>query len=385
LSDLRVSPDGEYVAVFQHPPNIDDRGDVIVVDRSGKVRNLSPGWESLEGLAWSPSSKEVWFSAAESGEQYCIRTVTLAGKQRTVYCGTAPTRIHDIAPSGRALVSTESLYRTLQLMEHGTSQTRDLSWLDGAYGPTVSRDGSEVLFTDLSVLSGSDYMDYARKTDGSSAVRIGSGGFGTDLSPDGKWAMIMMPGDPAAKVQIVPVGPGQVRTLHWNGFAPRWTRWASDGQHIVLNAIQPGGVPSAYLTDINGSPPKLIGVDTSDPSGVAPDGSTVVVLQNGTWAVAKIGESETKPLPWIQANEVPIAWTSDSTHIFTQIPTNTGAEIYRLDIVSGHRELWQSVKPPDQVGLRPMAIPTAITPDGRWMVVNLTTQLGKLYRSDNLK
>ncbi len=78
--------------------------------------HISTGWESLEGLAWAPSGKEIWFSAAESGEQWCIHAVSLSGKERTVYCGTAPTRILDIASSGRALVSTEEARGTMALV-----------------------------------------------------------------------------------------------------------------------------------------------------------------------------------------------------------------------------------------------------------------------------
>jgi hypothetical protein len=35
--------------------------------------------------------------------------------------------------------------------------------------------------------------------------------------------------------------------------------------------------------------------------------------------------------------------------------------------------------------LRPMVSPMAVTPDGRWIAVAYSTQLGQLYRSDNLK
>src|SRR5208282_880120 len=139
MSDMRVSPDGKQVALFRHPPNPDDRGDLVLVDRSGQLRTISTGWESLEGLAWAPSGKEIWFSAAESGEQWCIHAVTLSGKQRTVYCGTAPTRILDIASSGRALVSTEEARGTMALVEHGSNQERDLSWLSYSWGPRLSR------------------------------------------------------------------------------------------------------------------------------------------------------------------------------------------------------------------------------------------------------
>src|SRR5208282_5129001 len=80
MSDPRVSPDGTEVALFRHPFDPDDRGDLVLLDRSGKLRTLSTGWESLEGLAWAPSGKEIWFSAAESGEQWCIHGRELIGQ-----------------------------------------------------------------------------------------------------------------------------------------------------------------------------------------------------------------------------------------------------------------------------------------------------------------
>src|ERR1700733_8493049 len=209
LSDLRVSPDGKQLALFRHPPNVDDRGDVILVDRSGQQKTISAGWESLEGLAWSPSGKEVWFSGADSGEQYCIHAVTLAGKQRTVYCGTSPTIVQDIVPSGRVLIGAGTSRVEMGLVEHRSTEERDLSWLDLPYGPVLSRDGSLVAFTDQSGQAGNEYEVYARKTDGSPAVHIGGGGFVTDLSDDGKWVLVGLSGDPAARLQVIPVGTGQ--------------------------------------------------------------------------------------------------------------------------------------------------------------------------------
>ena len=116
-----------------------------------------------------------------------MHAVNLSGKQRTVYCGTAPTRIHDIAASGRALLSTEEARGTMAMVEHGSNQERDLSWLSYSYGPRLSGDGSEVLFTDLSEQSGNDYSVYVRKSDGSPAVRLTGGGYGTDITS--RWKM----------------------------------------------------------------------------------------------------------------------------------------------------------------------------------------------------
>jgi Tol biopolymer transport system component len=384
LSDLRISPDGQQVALFRHPPNPDDRGDVIVVDRSGKMSTLSTGWESEEGLAWAPSGKEVWFSAAESGEQYCVQAVNLSGRQRTVYCGTASTRIHDIAASGRVLLSTEDRRVEMALVEHGSTEERDLSWLDAPALPFLTPDGSEILFTDQSGQAGNGYAVYMRKRDGSPAVRIGAGGFGTALTADGKWAIILLPGDPKGRVQIVPLGPGQTKILHWDGFEPGWAGWFPDGQHILLYAVHSGNA-GLFITDVNGAAPKLVSPGNTPWAEVAPDGHSCFGRLNGVWVVRPIPEGDAKPIHGIQPEDFPIAWASDTKHIFVQLPTPTGLSIYKIDIDSGQRDLWQVLKPKEQVGLARISLPTGITPDGRWMAFTYGTTLGQLYRSDTLK
>jgi len=385
LSDLRVSPDGDHLALFRHPPNVDDRGDLILLDRSGNLRTLSTGWESLEGLAWAPSGKEIWFSAAETGEQYCIRAVNLSGKQRTVYCGMSPTLIHDISPSGSALVSAQEHRVSMAMVEHGSSEEHSLNWLDNPYMPRLSRDGSTVLFTDQSEHAGGIYSVYVRKTDGSPAVRIGGGGFGADLSPDGKWALVVLPDDPSARLQVVPTGAGQARVLHWDGIRPHWSNWLPDGQHILLESSRPGQGMGLYLTDVNGSTPKLLTSEDFSGTSVAPDGQSFVVQQKNAWVVYSIQGNSTKPVPGLQAGEFPIAWSSDAKHVFTQATSATSLTINRIDLDSGRKELWQVLTPKDQVGLRPVSSPTSITPDGRWIAFTYSTQLGQLYSSETLK
>jgi Tol biopolymer transport system component len=385
ISEVRVSPDGKQVALFHHPPNVDDRGEVVLVDRSGGLRTLSAGWESLEGLAWDPSGKEVWFSAANTGEQYCIHAVTISGKQRTVYCGTAPTRILDIATSGRVLVSTEEARGAISLVEHGSNQERDLSWLSYSFAPRLSTDGSEVLFTDLSERSGNDYSVYVRKSDGSAAVRIAGGGYGADISPDGKWALVLFAGDPAARLQIVPVGPGQARVFHWDGIQPQWAQWFPDGHRILMHANQPGLPEALFITDADGATPKEVVAGSAPWKAVAPDEKSIMVYQNEALVVRSLSDGTSKPISGIQASEFPIAWASDSKHVFVQAPVATGINIYKVDIESGQREMWQTITPKDAVGLRPMTIPAGITPDGRWIGYMYRTQLGQLYSSDTLK
>jgi len=391
LSDMRVSPDGKLVALFRHPPaTTDDRGDVIVVDQSGHVRTLSTGWESLEGLSWSPSGKEVWYSGSHAGAQYCIYASTLAGATRTVFCGTITTFMFDTLPSGRSLVMAAKINVNLTLVEHGVNKTeRDLTWLDNSYGPRLSSDGSEVMFTDQSEQGGSGYAVYVRKNDGSPAVRIATGGLGTDISPDGKWAIVVLPGDPAAQVHIVPIGTGEARTLHWDGLQPEWAHWFPDGQHIMLTVTKAGAGTGYYMTDASGATPKLLtqhGFDTIWP-GIAPDGHSYIVGDKDGASVHSILDNSTRPIPNAHPqNDVTLlAWAGDSEHVFVQEVTPSGIEIIRFDVNTGKKEPWQILTPKDRVGLIPSGAPIGITPDGRWMAYTHMIALTQLYRSDNMQ
>jgi hypothetical protein len=386
ISDVRVSPDGKTVAYFRHPPNVDDRGDVMVADENGKPRVLSGDWESLAGLAWNPSGKDVWFSASQTGQQYCIHAVSLNGKERTVHCGAAPTVIQDFSVTGRALVMAMQARVSMAILEHGANEEKDLTWLDFAYNPRLSRDGSEILFTDQTGQSSAQYSVYVRKRDGSPAVRIGENGFGADLSPDGKFALVVKADDPQMRLQILPVGAGEKRILHWEGVQPIWAEWYTDGEHIQLIASSPPGHPTGiYVTDVRGTPPKLILEGGSERAGVSPDGAWVFWRHNGKRLLQSTTGPESKEMPALPEKQRPIAWGTDGSQIFTQENETYGVNLGRLDLKTGKVEPWQTIKPKDQVGLRVMYNPVAITPDGKWMAYTYGNELDQLYVSDGLK
>src|SRR5438094_3544957 len=54
----RVSPKGDLIAFADHPVQGDDRGTLSVVDLAGKKKDLTGEWFTIQGLAWSPDSKE---------------------------------------------------------------------------------------------------------------------------------------------------------------------------------------------------------------------------------------------------------------------------------------------------------------------------------------
>jgi serine/threonine protein kinase len=87
ISQPKISPDGKWVAFSDHEnTGGDDQGAVAVIaaDGKGAEKKLSSGWTSIEGILWSPSGNEVWFTASDAGSANNPRGVTLSGKLRTI-------------------------------------------------------------------------------------------------------------------------------------------------------------------------------------------------------------------------------------------------------------------------------------------------------------
>ncbi len=80
----RVSPKGDLIAFADHPVQGDDSGSLAVVDLAGNKKNLSSQWFTIQGLAWSPDGKEIWFTASKSGTDRTLYATSLDGKQRIV-------------------------------------------------------------------------------------------------------------------------------------------------------------------------------------------------------------------------------------------------------------------------------------------------------------
>ena len=87
ISHPKISPDGKWIAFADHE-NVggDDEGSVAVIGTDGKEqeRKLASGWQSLQGILWSPAGDEIWFTSTKAGGADNPRAVTLSGKLRTL-------------------------------------------------------------------------------------------------------------------------------------------------------------------------------------------------------------------------------------------------------------------------------------------------------------
>ena len=216
VSNVRVSPDGRLVAFLDHPQRGDSKGNVKVVDTSGKVRLTGPF--TFFGVAWSPRGDEVWSSGRG------IWATSLSGTSRLVW-NSPGGFIQDIGRDGRALLVVHSSRREIVGRPAGDQAERNLTWLNWSFPTDISPDGKTVLFDEQNI----DPMAvYLRKLDGSPAVRLGVGASG-GLSPDGLWALTTRR-EESGQFTLLPTGAGEPKVLGKIGINIQASTWFPDGQ-----------------------------------------------------------------------------------------------------------------------------------------------------------
>jgi Tol biopolymer transport system component len=350
LSDLRVSPRGDRVALFEHPRQWDDRGSVIVVDRAGKRTFLSGDYWGEEGLSWSPTGDEVLFTASMAGSAQTLYGVDLSGHRRVALTSAGGLTMHDVSHSGRWLVTRDDSRSEISVLASGASAERDLSWLDNSYGPILSRDGRSVLFTDESAVAGPNYAVCLRRTDGGPVVRLGEGdtwGF----SPDGKWALAIVYTPP--QLVIYPTGPGEPRRLPRGDLETYHSAsWFPDGKNVLVVANEAGKASRCYAQDVSGGPPRPVTPEATTNGTVSPDGLKILYSKpDGTYLIQRTGGGTAQPVPGLATDDQVIQWSADGRSVYIYRDTSVPFRLERLDLAPGTRVLVREVAPADMTGV----------------------------------
>jgi Tol biopolymer transport system component len=379
LSDPRVSPDGGRVAFVAHRWRFDDRGTVMVADRTGGVTAVTPELWSIEGLAWTPDGTTLAFSGnAAGGAVMQPMTVDAAGgaPYRPVLSVPARLIVHDIGRDGRWLAVREDLTFGVRALAPGSDVERELGWLGSSGARSLSADGRQLLMVDVGQRSGPAYGVVLRATDGSQAVRLGAGN-AESLSPDGRWAAAIVADPP--EVVVYPTGPGTPRRLAGGRFDPiASVEWFPDSAHLLVCGTERGRSPRCYRADLDGrdqAPVTAEGVQAR----LAPDGVTMLLTgADGTVRVGRIGETAERPLPALTAGDRVVGWSADSAAAFVQRGFEAPARVERVDLTTGARTLARTLTP-EGVG-EPASVLVADWVDGgRWYAYNYTVVPSVLF------
>jgi eukaryotic-like serine/threonine-protein kinase len=390
----RISPRGDLVAFADHPVQGDDSGSLATLDMAGKKKILTREWFTIQGLAWSPDGKEIWFTASQSGTDRTLYAINLDGSgQRIVARLPGALMLLDIAKDKRVLLVRATWRRELIGITAGEAKERELSWLDYTYPADLSADGKTLLFDEeggggsleYSKSGGFTYGVYVRKTDGSPAVLLGEGA-AEALSPDGKLTVVETQESPT-QLKLLATGAGEPKELTHDSINHISVRWFSDGKRILFSGNEPEKGTRLYIYDLL----------TGKTSPIAPEGvnGTAFVISPDSSVIAGIGADqkgylypvaggEPRPIPGINPGEQPITWSADGHSLYIYQPGELPARVDRLEVATGKRTLWRQLMPSDPAGVENIG-PILLTPDAKVCVFGYHRLLADLYLVEGLK
>ena len=383
MSDVRVSPQGDRIAYFEHPRKWDDRGSVNIVDLAGNNFVLSEGYWSERGLAWSPNGEEVLFSASLSGGSFTVYAVTLSGRRRIAYQAPGGLTIQDVARDGRWLATRLDYRYAAMVHTPGNAadrdEDRDLSWLNTSHARALSQDGHTLLFAETAL--GTNYAVCLRKTDGSPVVRLGEG-WPADLSADGKLALAVVQSRPPQLV-IYPTGAGETQQLKRGEIENYVTaQWFRDGKSVLINGNEPGKTTRFYVQEVGGAAARPVTPEGTRDGWLSADGKLVLARgPDGKYSVYPISGGEPRPVPGLTEADVLAQWSADGRAVLVYRRAEIPCRLERVDLATGHRTLFKEFAPADRTGLLSMR-EIFVTDDLRSYAYTAYYQVSSLFVSE---
>jgi Tol biopolymer transport system component len=346
ISEPRISPDGKWIAFGDHENVMgDDEGSVSVIaadgSDNGKLKKLSSGWASVEGIAWSPKGDEVWFCASKTGSALNPQGVTLSGKLRTIANVPGGLWLEDVR-NGTALAITHRDTIGIRGVAPGSSEERELGWFGWSIAHGISPDGHKIIFEEEGNGGGANYTAFVRDTDGSPPIRIGEG-MPKAISPDSRWVItVSAKGGP---LTLVPTGAGEARQLTHDSVSYGNMRWTADGKHLLAVGIEAGHGQRDYLIDVATGDSHALTPDGIVGVHISPDGKTVAVRapdkKLGMWPLDGSG---LRIIPGIDSNSYFIdGWSPDGSSIYVHSSRKEPVvNIYKVNVTTGKMELWKT-------------------------------------------
>lgn len=382
LSDVRVSPKGDWVAFAEHPTFGDNAGYVVVVDSSGHKRTLSPRHSIVQAINWALADKEVWFSGATRAAEIQLKASDLSGHARVVDRIPGIPILHDIARDGRVLLG-QMIARVLTYARGpGQDQDRDVTIQNWSAVFAISPDGKQLLSFSDGPGSSPDYDTYVRASDGSAPVRIGDGA-GYDFSPDMKWVLSSLTLHVPRQLLLVPLGPGETKQITHDSIDHAYARFLPDGQSVVFAGTEPGHKSRIYVQAINSGSARPISPEGVNGFIPTADGKLVFGFSDSVALYPIDGHGAPRPVPGIHPDESILSVSPDGRSVLVGVLGGYAVDVMRVDLASGRRELFKKIGPPDPAGVSVQYV--VFTPDGKYYAYAYVNVLSELYLVEGLR
>jgi serine/threonine protein kinase len=393
LSDPRISPDGDAIAYVQHPAKFDDRGFAVIADRTGRTLARSGDFTGIEGTAWRPDGKSIFYSASGGGASgvadYAVRRLDRSGRDGWALSGPGGLTVQDVSRQGRVLLTDDrQMYRIFGRGPDSPTET-DMGVRDLSDRPVLSADGRYLAFSDQSSMGGPDYSVLWRKTDGSPPVRLGEGN-PLAVSRDDGMVLAGITTTPA-KLMLYPTGPGaarrldsgQFQILHIGGGEVHVT---GRDTIVFFCATEPRQAERCFVDSLpHGSPIAVTPPGTSQ-AILSPDGRAVLAQVGDSMAIYPLGSGARRPALGLRPGDDLVRWSPDGhdVWVWTDPSSASSLDFDRVDLLTGARARLLTVVPRALGGVRGFEWPT-LADDPHVYAYNQFLYTSLLYTVDGLR
>lgn len=345
ISNPRISPDGKTVAFLDHEsPGGDDNGSVALIGADGKEKKLTGGFVSIEGLAWAPNGKELWFTATRKGNAENLFGVTLSGKERPITNVPGGMWLQDIR-DGKVIAIAHQIKIGIKGVAPGKTDEHELGWLGWGIARDISWDGTKIIFEEEGDGGGPEYTVFFRDTDGSPPAKIGRG-LGLAISPDKKW-VITKP-DKKGPLYVVPTGAGEMRQLTHDEVKYDAVRYLPDGKHLVAVGIEKGHGIRDYIIDLKDGSSKPLTPEGTLGTRLTSDGTRLLVRnseqQAGFWSIQ---DGSFKPIEGLDPKYTVIGFAPDGkARIVDRTDTARVRSVLLFDLATHKITPWKTFGSP---------------------------------------
>jgi dipeptidyl aminopeptidase/acylaminoacyl peptidase len=383
---VRFSPDGKRLAFVHYREPQSLLGTVCFMEVAGAVTVATQEYVNIHGLAWH--DEQILFSASDDRPLFrSVLAVRPGGKPRILARVPVNVTLWDVAADGRMLIAQTDDRAVMIGRLAGDAHDRDLSWLDASWVADLSHDGSKVLFGETGQGVSSQAAAYLRGTDGTPAVRLGTGQ-PLALSPDKLWALVLNSDSTkpqtGSSIDMVPTGAGQSRRL-LQGQVYASARWLPDGRGILIKMSVQSGPWLLYRLDLQKGEPRPVTPDPVREWVLSPDGTTIAAtsVRQGVHLYS-LGGDAVRTVPGTNGREELIGWIREGLLVTRRWdPASPRGEVHLLDPGTGRQRSWANILPGDDAGIMLMGTFVA-TPDGSAQVFTWHRALSNLYIAQGL-
>jgi eukaryotic-like serine/threonine-protein kinase len=258
---------------------------------------------------------------------------------------------------------------------------------------SVARDGRTMLST-LIDSQDPDYDVLLRPMNGGVPVKIGSGR-AEDTSPDGKWALSIIPSAPQ-RVVLLPTGAGEPRRIDVGDLVPNVAVFVPGGLTVAVVGMRAGS-PAVSIVDVKSGTRKdlalpalrerFLSTRRYAPTHASPDGSLLAIgADDGKVLAWKLPSGDgPRELAALKPNEVFGGWSANPSRVYVIAWSGPKARVDALDLSTGRRSFVRDITVEDPTGMLMEMPDLFLSEDAKSYAYGYTRMLSTLFVVTGLK